>query len=227
MGATSDSSKPAAPPAVEEAEDTLWNYRIRLSLGWFGAVTACLVGGTQWLGFYGSEILPYLAGPTAAVAGLLVYPLGGNAGLARRVIRRWNEIRTEKVLQPPPQADPRVRAAIMLADRIGEDPAGADVAEIADRLVRQLSSAVADLAAVEATTRTKTPPPAAAADSRTDLEVRIARLLSGLAELHGALMLRGSGDVAVEMKELRELLAQLHAEAEVEALLGRISPGSL
>lgn len=114
--------------------------------------------------------------------------------------------------------------AVMLADRIGEHPAGADVAEIADRLVRQLSSAVADLAAVEATTRTKTPPPAAAADSR---KVRIARLLSGLAELHGALMLRGSGDVAVEMKELRELLAQLHAEAEVEALLGRISPGSL
>jgi hypothetical protein len=40
-------------------------------------------------------------------------------------------------------------------------------------------------------------------------------------------MLRGSGDVAIEMKELRELLAQLHAEAEVEALLGRISPSSL
>lgn len=83
---------------------------------------------------------------------------------------------------------------------------------------KQLDSSIEDLHAVEAT-RKLAATPDATVDVRAELEVRIARLLSGLAELHRGLVLRDAAYIQAEMRELRDLLAQVRAEVEVETIL--------
>jgi hypothetical protein len=193
---------PEPPPAVEEAEATLQSYRVRLGASWFGGMVASLVTASQFLGLYPAETLPWLLAPTAVIGALLVHPLGRRVGMARRILRRWEEIRTDRVLRPPPREDPRVRAARMMADRIVADPASSvDMEDVVDF------------------TSGASPAVASAADLRTDLEVRIARLLSGLAELHRALVVREAVSVRAGISDLRDLLAQLQAENEVELML--------
>jgi hypothetical protein len=210
---------PEPPPAVEEAEATLQSYRVRLGASWFGGMVASLVTASQLLGLYPAETLPWLLAPTAVIGALLVHPLGRRVGMARRILRRWEEIRTDRVLRPPPREDPRVRAARMMADRIVADPASTvDVEDVVLRIVAQIEVAVTDLRTIDFTSGASPAVPLAA-DLRTDLEVRIARLLSGLAELHRALVVREAVSVRAGISDLRDLLAQLQAENEVELML--------
>lgn len=218
------STDPEPPVAVEEAEEEFANYRVRVGLAWLVATATSLVVGTQVFDTYWTEVLAYLLPVSFGAAGIIVYPLGKGIGRARRILRRWEEIRTERALMAPPHADPRVRAAEMLAERIREHPrSGHETLELVRRLVYELESAVADLSAVEAAHRARDKT-TDAPDPRTDLELRIARLLSGLGELHHALVLRDDVRVRAEMGELQDLLGRLHAESDVEALLGRGPP---
>lgn len=219
MGSLKERLEPDPPEAVEEAEATLQSYRVRLGATWFGGVVASLVTASQWLGLYPAETLPWLIWPSAIVGGLLIHPLGRQVGLARRILRRWEEIRTDRVLRPPPREDPRVQAARMMACRIVDDPSStADIEDVVSRIVAQIEVAVSDLRTIDLT-REASAAAVSAADLRTDLEVRIARLLAGLAELHRALVVREAISVRTGIAELRDLLAQLHAENEVELLL--------
>jgi hypothetical protein len=223
MGAFNEPRDPEPPGAVEEAEATLQSYRIRLGAGWFSGMAASLVTATQWLGFYPSEILPWLIPPSLLAATLLVHPLGRQVNRARRILRRWDEIRTDRVLQPPPREDPRVRAARMMAARISEHPSATiEMEDVVVRIVTQLEAAVADLQAVDLTRQASGS--SISAEVKTDLEVRIARLLSGLGELHHALVVREASHVITEMHELRDLLTHVHAETEVELLLRGVPP---
>jgi len=177
------------------------------------------VAASQLLGLYPAETLPWLLAPTAVIGALLVHPLGRRVGMARRILRRWEEIRTDRVLRPPPREDPRVQAARMMADRIVADPASTvDVEDVVLRIVAQIEVAVTDLRTIDFT-NVVSPAVVSAADLRTDLEVRIARLLSGLAELHRALVVREAVSVRAGISDLRDLLAQLQAENEVELML--------
>lgn len=215
------STDPEPPAAVEEAEEAFANYRVRVGLGWLTVTATGLLVGTQVFGTYWTDVLGYMLPVSVGAAGLITYPLGKGIGRARRILRRWEEIRTELALMAPPHADPRVRAANMLADRIREHPrSGPETLDVVRRLGYELESAVADLSAVEAA-RHANEKADDATDSRTGLELRIARLLSGLGELHHALTLRDDVRVKAELGELQDLLGQLHAEVEVEALLGR------
>lgn len=226
IGSRKRSTDPEPPAAVEEAEEAFANYRVRTGLAWLTATAASLLVGTQVFGTYWTEVLAYLLPISAGAAGLIVYPLGKGIGRARRVLQRWEEIRTERALMAPPHADPRVRAADMLADRIREHPrSDHETLEVVRRLEYELESAVADLSAVEAAHRA-TDMAAGVPDPRTDLELRIARLLSGLGQLHHALVLRDDVRVKTEMGELQELLGQLRAEFDVEALLDRAPPSA-
>ncbi|MGH7500823.1 MAG: hypothetical protein ACREL7_03615 [Longimicrobiales bacterium] len=224
MGTPMKPRDPDPPEAVEEAESTIHSYRVRLSAFWFGGMAASLVTATQWLGLYPAEILPWLIAPSAVAGSLLIHPLGRQVGRARRILRRWEEIRTDRVLQPPAREDPRVRAGRMLAGRIIEHPsATAETEDVVTRILAQLEAAVADMGVLEIT-RQAGEPSTPVVEVTTDLEVRIARLLSGLGELHRALVVRESSLVQAEINELRDLLNQVHAETEVELLLRGVPP---
>jgi hypothetical protein len=151
----------------------------------------------------------------------MIRPVGKRVGLARRILTRWEEIRTDRVLRAPPREDPRVRAARMMANRIiGDDTVAIDVEDLVLRITDQIEGAVNDLRTIDFTAQAGASA-ADGADLRTDLEVRIARLLAGLAELHRALVVREAISVRAGVDDLRELLGQLNAENEVEVMLQR------
>jgi hypothetical protein len=216
------------PPIVEEAEQTLRDYRLRIARVWGIAAGGLLLATLPFAGSFAPIIVISLGfWPSVAAGVLAIHPIGRRADRARTVLKKWTELQTEGVLgsqtQPP---DPRIDVAARMVERILSHPSTPrDAVETVTRTEAHLRKAVDDLSTISVRRRLEGPD-AATSDVETELEMRVARLLSALGELHQSVVARDLAEVQVHLTQLRDLVELSRASAEVDALLGQAYSGS-
>lgn len=129
--------------------------------------------------------------PTVGAGVLAAYPLGRRADRARTVLKKWTELKAEGVLGAQVHAsDPRIDVAARMVERILSHPSTPPEAKgIVTRTETHLASAVADLSTIGVRRRLEGPD-AQTSDVEAKLELRVARLLSALGELHQSVVAR-------------------------------------
>jgi hypothetical protein len=212
---------PDRPRVVEEADEVLTTYGWQLAgtgvagtLAWAAAV---------WFGFPVS--LSWLLAFLAVVIVLYLAPVTRAAKLAREVLRRWDELRVERALAESGAAsDPRIEVAEAMAHRIVRHPTvQPGVRQTAEALVQRLHVLLADLRRVEwlarSTSLDRDRSQRSVSDLQDVLDARAASVVAQLAELHRTVVLRDAAAIERAVTSVRELLANLEAEDEVERLL--------
>jgi hypothetical protein len=218
------------PGPVREAHRELRVYRQQVGLG-AGAV---MVGGLA-LAVLG---VPHLFWPVVAallvVAGIYLFPPGGEARRARLLLAEWEE-GAGGLAQ---EGDPRIQAAEEMVRRI-ETHAGEDSpsSRAARELLQTLYDAEEDLRAIaslrrleeaQGPTGSSTPRPeglrrrAGALEAR--VQERITAALDALAELFEAVIGRDREHLRTVLGRAREELHRLQAASEVDALTTSTDP---
>jgi hypothetical protein len=212
---------PDRPAVVEEAHEVLTSY------GW-QLVTSAGAGLLAWAGsgWLGAPVPPPALVLFLAVLVLLYFsPVTREPKLAREVLRRWDELRVQRALERSGVSDdPRLEVAEAMATRITRHPGvDADVRQTAAALVNRLQLSLADLRRVEWLGRTTSLDDSRGTRSVSDLQdildARAAGIVAQLAELHRTVVLRDAAATERAVASVRELLAALEAEEEVERLL--------
>lgn len=213
------------PPIVVEAEHTLRDYRRNVAKYWGIAAGGLMLVAVPLAGPLAPVVVLSLGfWPSLAAAALAVHPVGRRADRARTVLKKWTELKTEGALAREVQApDPRLDVAARMVERVLEHPSTPhEAAEVVSRTERHLRSAVADLSTIGIRRRLEGPT-AAISDVEADLELRIARMLSALGELHQSVVGQDLTEVQVHLSQLRDLVDLARAAADVEELL---NPGT-
>jgi hypothetical protein len=212
---------PDRPSVVEEADEVLTSYGWQLAASAGAGVLAW--AGSVWMG--APVPLPVLVLFLAVILLLYFSPLTREPKLAREVLRRWDELRVQRALERSGVSDdPRLEVAEAMATRIIRHPAvDADVRQTAAALVKRLQLSLSDLRRVEWLGRTTSLDDSRRTRSVSDLQdildARAAGIVAQLAELHRTVVLRDAGATERALASVRELLASLEAEEEVERLL--------
>lgn len=212
---------PDRPRVVEEAEEVLATYGLQLgTLG--GAATIAWVAAT-WLG--ASLSIGWVLVVLAVLFLLYLSPATRAPRLAREVLRRWDELRVQRALESSGvTSDPRLEVAEAMAHRIMRHPTvSPGVRQTAEALVSRLQILLTDLRRVEWLARTIPAEEGGRLRSVSDLQdvldARAASIVAQLAELHRTVVMRDAVATERAVASVRELLAQLEAEDEVERLL--------
>jgi hypothetical protein len=218
---------PDRPRVVDEAEEVLAAY------GWQVGTAAALATvvwiGSVWIG----TPLPLLALVAVLVVLVILYraPVTRAPKLAREVLRRWDELRVQRALESSGASDdPRLEVADAMARRIVRHPTvSPTVRQTADALVDRLRLLLSDLRRIEWLARTTSFQESRGMRSISDLQdvldARAASILAQLAELHRTVVLRDAAATERAVASVRELLATLEAEDEVERLLADAERG--
>jgi len=222
---------PDRPAVVEEADDVLIAY------GWqlVGAGGLATVAWTviAWMG--APLPLSWLIAFVGVLVLLYLSPVTRAPRLAREVLRRWDELRVQRALENSGVSDdPRLEVAESMAYRIVRHPTvSMDVRQTAEALVARLRVLLDDLRRVEWLARSTSlggsPGVRSVSDLQDVLDARAASIVAQLAELHRTVVLRDAAATELALASVRELLATLEAEDEVERLLAdaeRGEPGS-
>lgn len=212
---------PDRPRVVEEADEVLTTYGWQLA----GAGVAGTIAwaAAVWLGYPLS--LSWLLAFLAVVIVLYLAPVTRAAKLAREVIRRWDELRVDRALaESGATSDPRLEVAEAMAHRIVRHPTvPPGVRQTAEALVQRLHVLLADLRRVEwlarSTSLDRSRSQRSVSDLQDVLDARAASVVAQLAELHRTVVLRDAAAIERAVASVRELLANLEAEDEVERLL--------
>jgi len=212
---------PDRPRVVEEADEVLTAYSWQLvgagglaSLGW--AVSL-------WLGVPVSVI--WLVAVVCVLLILYMSPVTRQPKLAREVLRRWDELRVQRALENSGVSeDPRLEVSEAMARRIVRHPTvSLEVRQTAEALVARLQVLLNDLRRVEWLARSTSLERRGSLRSVSDLQdvldARVASIVAQLAELHRTVVLRDAVATEVAVVRVRELLATLEAEDEVDRLL--------
>ncbi|MCG6987533.1 MAG: hypothetical protein LJF06_05085 [Gemmatimonadetes bacterium] len=222
-----DENLPALPPdsdpeVVEEARRTLGRLRL-IGVGGFAGLVALafiLLAASPFAPFF---LLPLLVWGFVALVIYEIFPIGRNASWARRVLKRWDELRVDRAFDQLGAArDPRLESAAAMAARITADPATGDHTKgVVALVLRRLRSAMDDLRLLDLANQS----PGAGGTTRPDpelriqLEARIAALTGALADVYRASLARDEARVRELAGHLEDLTHRLEAEAEVEGLL--------
>ncbi len=213
----------AEPDVVEEARDVLRRLR-GIGGGTFLGLVVLLYVMASVLQFSGFFLLPFVVWGSVAFVAYEIYPLGRNASWARRVLKRWDEIRVNRAFDELGAAsDPRLESAAAMAARITADPSAGDHTKgVVTLVLQRLRSALDDLRLLGLAERGPDAGPGVrpTPDLRTQLEARIAALNGALADVYRASLARDEARVRELIGNLEDLTHRLEAEADVETLLG-------
>ncbi len=218
------------PKAVEKAEATIRHLGIGLGVAgglgsawyWFASIEV----GYQFIPIFWWGIF------LAALVTIYFLPPMRHARVAREIIRRWDELRVQMSLEiAGAPTDPRLRVAEEMAKRILNHP-GIDesVARVTSELVGHLHVTQRDLRTVQLLQEASQAGGNRGAGTRglSDvidfLEARTGQLISGLSDLHGAVILRDAEALGRVKREVENVVHELSAQQEVERLLGRREP---
>lgn len=222
-----DENLPTLPPdsdpeVVDEARRALRRLRL-IGAGSFAGLVALVFALTFTTPFAPLFLIPFLVWGFVALIVYEIFPIGRNASWARRVLKRWDELRVDRAFDQLGAArDPRLESAAAMAARITADPATGDHTKgVVDLVLRRLRSALDDLRLLDLADRS----PGAGGTARPDpelriqLEARIAALTGALADVYRASLARDEARVRELVGHLEDLTHRLEAEAEVEELL--------
>lgn len=210
------------PPAVAEAEETVRRLGVALlgtgagaSVLWFlhALVVGFPVVPMAWLGIF-----------LAALVLFFFFPQSRRARLAREVLRQWDDVRVQGMLEESgASTDPRLQAAGKMARRIARHPAADDeLRRLTTDLVGALRRTTRDQRLVELALESRRGGDSrgSLSDSLDYLEARAARLLGSLSDIHGAVVKRDSQAVERVLGDAARTLAELEALEEVDRMLG-------
>ncbi len=210
------------PDVVLEARGVLRRLRLIGAVGLLGLVFIC-VSLVLLVGLSSFVLLPILFWGFIAFAAYELYPLGGDASWARRVLKRWDEARVDRAFdQIGAASDPRLESAGAMAGRIVADPAADPHTKSVVGLVTQrLRSALDDLRMLDLAEQADGPHRRARPDPelRTLLDARIAGLMGALSDVYRACLARDEARVRELVGNLEDLTHRLEAEAEIETFL--------
>lgn len=209
------------PEVVVRARDELRRLR-RIGVGGFLALVVVLIV-LGFVGFAPFFLLPIVFWGFLALLGYEFFPLGRDASWARRVLKRWEEIRVDGAFDQLGAArDPRLESAGAMAGRIMADAsADSHTKDVVELVMRRLRSALDDLRMLDLAeqagggNRTHQPDP----DLHTLLEARIAGLTGALADVYRASLARDEGRVRRLVGQLEDLTHRLEAETDLEMFL--------
>lgn len=211
------------PDVVEEARSALRRLRL-IGGGAFLGLLVLLYAIFAVLDIVPVFMLPIVVWGFIGLVAYEIFPIGGDASWARRVLKRWDQIRVDRAFDELGAAsDPRLESAAAMAARITADPAAGDHTKgVVELVMRRLRSALDDLRLLDLAERS---PGSArgggpAPDLRTQLEARIAALNGALADVYRASLARDEARVRELIGNLEDLTHRLEAEADVETLLG-------
>jgi hypothetical protein len=218
---------PDRPRVVDEADEVLATY------GWQLGATAGLATVVWIASVWLSTPIPIVALLAFLLVLVVLYraPITRAPKLAREVLRRWDELRVQRALESAGASnDPRLEVADAMARRIVRHPTvSASVRQTADALVERLRVLLSDLRRVEWLGRTTSFHDGRGMRSVSDLQdvldARVASILAQLAELHRTVVLRDAAATERAVASVRELLATLEAQDEVERLLADAERG--
>lgn len=218
---------PDRPRVVDEADEVLAGYGRQL--GGTAALATVAWIASVWMGMSISVI------PLLVVLLVLFFlyraPVTREPKLAREVLRRWDELRVQRALESSGASDDaRLEVADAMARRIVRHPTVSPmVRQTAEALVARLRLLLSDLRRIEWLGRTTPFEESGGLRSVSDLQdvldARVASILAQLAELHRTVVLRDAAATERAMASVRELLATLEAEDEVERLLADAERG--
>ena len=216
---------PAEPPdrprVVEEAHEVLTTYGWQVTGTGAAAIAAWVAAG--WMDY--SAPFSWLLAFLAVVVLIYLAPVTRAPKLAREVIRRWDELRVDRALEESgATSDPRLAVAESMAHRIVRHPTvSTDVRQTAEALVHRLQTLLADLRRIEwlvqSTSLDRSGAQRSFSDLQDVLDARAANVVAQLAELHRTVVLRDAAAIERAVASVRDLLASLEAEDEVERLL--------
>lgn len=218
---------PDRPRVVEEADEVLTTYSWQL-LGAGGLATVGWVA-SLWVGAPVSVI--WLIAVLCVLLILYMSPVTREPKLAREVLRRWDELRVERALERSGVSeDARLEVSEAMARRIVRHPTvSSEVRLTAEALVARLQVLLNDLRRLEWLARTtsleRSRSLRTASDLQDVLDARVASIVAQLAELHRTVVLRDAGATEAVVVRVRELLATLEAEDEVDRLLADAERG--
>lgn len=206
------------PPAVvTEAEAYLRRKRWQWGLS-LGALTLAL----PTLAVTGVLLFPisWWVGAGALTGASVLYAPGTRTRWAKRVLHRWEALQLDEALPAPTrEKDPRLRAAEAIAERIRAHPTvDAEAGRAVEELLERVRAAVHDLQAV-ALLEEGGVPQADVDRTRAAAEVQLARWLSGLDELHHAVIAQEDARARPVQVEVQAVVARLAAARDVERLL--------
>ena len=163
------------------------------------------------------------------LVGYEIYPVGRDASWARRVLKRWDELRSDRAFEELAAApDPRMRSARAMAARIVADAsADSQTRAIVEAVLDDLHSALSDVRTLEQARVAAGDPADEASDPelRTALDAGIARLTGSLAEAYRAVVASDSMALRDTLLRMEDITRRVEADAEVRALLeGRAEP---
>lgn len=218
---------PDRPRVVDEADEVLATY------GWQLGATAAMATVVWIASVWLSVPIPVIALVGFLLVLVILYraPVTRAPKLAREVLRRWDELRVQRALESAGASDdPRLEVADAMARRIVRHPTVSPVVrQTADALVERLRVLLSDLRRIEWLGRTTSFGEGRSARSISDLQdvldARVASILAQLAELHRTVVLRDAVATERAVASVRELLATLEAEDEVERLLADAERG--
>jgi len=218
---------PDRPRVVDEADEVLATY------GWQLGATAALATVVWIASVWLRMPIPLIALLAVLLVLLILYraPVTRAPKLAREVLRRWDELRVERALESSGASDdPRLEVADAMARRIIRHPTvSPTVRQTAEALVARLRLLLSDLRRIEWLSRTTSFGESRGMRSISDLQdvldARVASILAQLAELHRTVVLRDAVATEAAVASVRELLATLEAEDEVERLLADAERG--
>jgi hypothetical protein len=218
---------PDRPRVVHEAHEVLGTY------GWQLGATAALATVVWIASVWLSVPIPVIALVAFLLVLVILYraPVTRAPKLAREVLRRWDELRVQRALESAGASDdPRLEVADAMARRIVRHPTVSPmVRQTAEALVQRLRVLLSDLRRIEWLSRTTSFGEGRSGRSISDLQdvldARVASILAQLAELHRTVVLRDAVATERAVASVRELLATLEAEDEVERLLADAERG--
>ena len=223
-----ESNKPAP---VQEAERAVRRYGLVL------ASAGGLVSLWYWMVLLqtGMFIAP-VSWWAAFLVGLVViffFPPTRNARRSRELLSRWDSLEIESRLEAAgTPTDSRLRVAEEMAKRIREHPSTDEaVLRTTSELIHHLRVTLHDIRTIQLTRDAGAAGLVAEqlasslADTLDFVEARAGELLSGLEELHRAVVLRDASELSRVREEADEILHRLSAEREVERFLSP-SPGA-
>jgi hypothetical protein len=123
-----DEDLPVVPPeqdpdVVGEAHHVLRRLRAVGAVS-FVALIILLASVLLTVGLPVFFLIPIAAWAFVAFVAYEIFPLGQNASWARRVLKRWDDVRVDRAFdQIGAASDPRLEAAGAMAARIAADPA--------------------------------------------------------------------------------------------------------
>lgn len=218
---------PERPRVVEEADEILTTYSWQL--GGVGSLATVAWVASVWTG--APLPLAWLIAFLGVLALLYFSPVTREPKLAKEVLRRWDELRVQRALDSSGVSDDaRLEVAEAMAHRIVRHPTvSTTVRQTAEALVARLQVLLTDLRRVEWLARTTSLEESRRMRSVSDLQdvldARAASIVAQLAELHRTVVLRDAAATDRAVASVRELLADLEAEDEVERLLADAERG--